>query len=126
MKENDVNYEKYQEHYSEDGFWEKVKNFASKAGVKAIYTALKLYYAAKNEHTPAWAKGVILGTLGYFILPIDLIPDIMVGVGFTDDLGVMAAAIAAVATNITSKEKAQAKEQLFRWFGNDVIAELED
>ena len=126
MKEDDVNYEKYQEHYSEDGFWEKVKTVAIKAGVKVIYTAMKLYYAAKNEKTPAWAKGVIFGALGYFILPIDLIPDVMPVVGFTDDLGVMLAAIAAVAIYVTPEVKTQAKEQLSKWFGSEALMKLED
>ena len=126
MKEDDVNYEEYKKHYSEDGFWEKVKTVAVKAGVKVIYTALKLFYAAKKETTPPWAKGVILGALGYFILPIDLIPDVMPVVGFTDDLGVLLAAIAAVASYVTPEVKAQAKEQLSKWFGSDALLKLED
>lgn len=126
MKENEVNYEEYQKHYNEDGFWEKVKTVAVKAGVKVIYTALKLYYAAKNEKTPAWAKSVIFGALGYFILPVDLIPDVMPVVGFTDDLGVLLAAIAAVAIYVTPDVKAQAKEQLSKWFGSEALLKLED
>lgn len=126
MKEDDVNYEEYQKHYNEDGFWEKVKTVAVKAGVKVIYTALKLYYAAKNEKTPAWAKSVIFGALGYFILPVDLIPDVMPVVGFTDDLGVLLAAIAAVAIYVTPDVKAQAKEQLSKWFGSEALLKLED
>ncbi len=38
------NIEKYQGIYSENGFWNKVKNVAKKAGVKVIYVALILYY----------------------------------------------------------------------------------
>ena len=126
MKEDDVNYEEYKKHYSEDGFWEKVKTVAVKAGVNVIYTALKLFYAAKKETTPAWAKGVILGALGYFILPIDLIPDVMPVVGFTDDLGVLLAAIAAVAIYVTPDVKAQAKEQISKWFCSEALLKLED
>ena len=126
MKEDDVNYEEYKKHYSEDGFWEKVKTVAVKAGVNVINTALKLFYAAKKETTPAWAKGVILGALGYFILPVDLIPDVMPVVGFTDDLGVLLAAIAAVAIYVTPDVKAQTKEQLSKWFGSEALLKLED
>ena len=68
MEEN-VKFEQYEKHYNEESFWEKVKKFAVKAGGKVIYLALKLYFALQSEKTPAWAKGVIVGALGYFILP---------------------------------------------------------
>ena len=38
------NIERYQGHYSESGFWSKVKKVAAKAGAKVIYVALILYY----------------------------------------------------------------------------------
>lgn len=121
---NDIDYNKYSKEYNPDSFWEKVKNFAKKAGVKVIYAALKLYYAAQLESTPAWAKGVIYGALGYFILPVDLIPDVMPGVGFTDDLAVLAAALITVAAHITPEVKKQAREKLSQWFGDVSDSEL--
>ena len=121
---NDIDYNKYSKEYNPDSFWEKVKNFAKKAGVKVIYAALKLYYAAQFESTPAWAKGVIYGALGYFILPVDLIPDVMPGVGFTDDLAVLAAALITVAAYITPEVKKQAREKLSQWFGDVSDSEL--
>lgn len=126
MEENNVNYKEYEKHYSEESFIDKVKKFAVKAGVKVIYAALKLYYALKAEGTPAWAKSVIVGALGYFILPIDLVPDVLPVVGFTDDLAVLAAALIAVAVHITPAIKTQAKEKLRYWFGDKEIAKLED
>lgn len=125
MKENEVDFEKYQEYYSEDGFWEKVKNFALKAGAKVIYTALKLYYATKRKETPVWAKNTIYGALGYFILPIDLIPDGIPVVGFTDDMGLLIAALAVVAHHVTPEDEAKAKEQLSKWFGSDALLMIE-
>ena len=128
MKENDystIDSSEYSKEYSESSFWDKVKKFASKAGGKVIYTALKLYYTLQSPDTPAWAKAVIIGALGYFISPIDVIPDITPVVGFADDLGVLAAATATVVTNITPAIKAQAKAKAGEWFGTTEIAEMD-
>lgn len=126
MEENNVNYQEYEKHYSEENFIDKLKNFALKAGAKVIYAALKLYYALKSEDTPAWAKAVITGALGYFILPIDLIPDVIPGVGFVDDFGVLAAALATIAVHITPAIKEQARQKMKTWFGDSEIAKIED
>ena len=125
MEEN-VDYGKYEKHYDENDFWAKIKKFAAKAGGRVIYSALKLYYAMQSPQTPKWAKGVILGALGYFILPIDLVPDLVPVAGFTDDLAVLTAALATVAINITPEVKAMARQKMQDWFGNNEIAQLDD
>ncbi|OGS94071.1 MAG: hypothetical protein A3H31_03155 [Gallionellales bacterium RIFCSPLOWO2_02_FULL_57_47] len=107
----------YAKDYSENSFWEKVKNFAKIAGNEVIGKALQLYYTMQAPATPAWAKAVIIAALGYFISPIDAIPDAIPLIGFADDLGVLAAAIATVATYITDEIKAKAETKLDEWFG---------
>ena len=104
--------------YSDEGFWNKVVSFAKAAGKEVIEKALWLYYAAQDPATPAWAKGVVYGALGYFILPVDAIPDLVPVVGYTDDLGVLAAATAAIATYITEDVKTKAAKKMKNWFGN--------
>lgn len=79
--------------------------------------ALQLYYAAQDPQTPAWAKGVIYGALGYFIFPVDAIPDAVPAVGFSDDLGVLVAALASVVMYITPAVKEQARTRIRDWFG---------
>jgi uncharacterized membrane protein YkvA (DUF1232 family) len=103
--------------YSDNGFWEKVKRYAKVAGKGVLEPALKMYYAAMDSDTPKWAKTTIFGALGYFISPIDLIPDVMPAVGYTDDIGVLLAAAAAVAAHIKAEHIEQAKETLKQWFG---------
>ncbi len=125
MEEN-VDYGKYEQHYNDDNFWSKIKGYATKAGAKAVYSALKLYYGLQSPQTPQWAKGVIVGALGYFILPADLVPDLLPVAGFTDDLSVMLAALATVAVNITPEIKAQARKKMSDWFGDKEITELGD
>lgn len=107
----------YQDKFSDDGFWNKVVKYAKTAGKEVIEKALWLYYAAQDSNTPAWAKGVIYGALGYFILPIDAIPDVMPGIGYGDDLGVIGAAIAAVSVYINDEVKQLARQKLQDWFG---------
>lgn len=106
----------YGKKYSEDSFWEKVKKYAKDAGESVISPALKMYYALLDTDTPVWAKTTIVGALGYFISPIDAIPDIMPVVGYSDDLGVLAAALAVVSASIKDEHVRKAKEILKRWF----------
>lgn len=103
--------------YSDEKFWAKLKNFALTAGQEVVEKALILYYAAQNPNVPAWAKTVIVGALAYLISPVDSIPDVLVGIGFTDDLGVLLAAIATVSIHINDETKEQAKQKMKDWFG---------
>lgn len=107
------------EGYSDEGFWDKVARYAKRAGREVIEKALWLHYAAQDEKTPVWAKTTMYGTLAYFILPTDLIPDLIPGAGFTDDLGALAAAITTVAIYITPAVKERAAKQVTHWFGED-------
>ncbi|MCK5727051.1 MAG: DUF1232 domain-containing protein [Thiotrichaceae bacterium] len=116
MKVLDKNIEDEKE-YSDDSFWEKVKGYALSAGEAVLKPALKMYYSAQDADTPIWAKGTIYGALGYFISPIDAIPDIVPFVGYSDDLAILVAAIAAVAAYIKPEHEEQAKEILNQWFG---------
>lgn len=116
MPENQSN--EYSKEYSEEGFWKKVKKYALKAGKEVIEKALMLFYALQDKDTPTWAKTIIVAALGYFICPIDAIPDVTPVVGYADDLGALAAAFATVAAYIKEEHKQKAKETLKRWFGS--------
>jgi uncharacterized membrane protein YkvA (DUF1232 family) len=105
--------------YSDNSFWDKLKHFAKAAGAEVVEKALLLYYAAQEEKAPAWAKGTIAAALGYFIVPLDAIPDVVPGVGYADDLGVLVLAIAAVARYINDDVRAKARGKMDDWFGED-------
>ena len=107
----------YEKAYSEDSFWSKVKKFALAAGREVIEKALILYYSLGEPDVPKWAKGTIVAALGYFIFPADAIPDITPVVGYADDLGVLVAALAAVAAHVTPEAKRLAAEKLKILFG---------
>jgi len=108
---------RYQSAYTPTRFWNKLARSAAAAGRGTLEKALYLYYAAQSPATPAWAKRAIYGALGYFIFPLDAIPDLAPLVGYTDDLGVLAAALATVSFYITPQVKEQARQRLDHWFG---------
>lgn len=111
--------DEYTQHYSEESFWQKLGRYAKIAGKEVVEKALFLFYAAHEPGTPAWAKAVIYSALGYFILPTDAIPDPIPVVGYADDLGALAAALAVCAAHITPEAKAKARRKWQDWFGDE-------
>ena len=103
--------------YSENSFWQKLLGYATNAGREVVEIALKLFYALQSPDTPVWAKTVIYGALGYFINVFDAIPDFTPAVGYGDDLGVLVAALATVATYITTEVEEKAARKASDWFG---------
>lgn len=112
----------YEEAFSESGFWNKLKKYAKTAGREVVEKALLLFYAAQEEKAPKWAKATIAGALGYFIVPLDAIADITPAVGYADDLGVLALAIAAVATYINDDVRKKTAARMGSWFGEEAGA----
>lgn len=110
--------EKYQDKFSESDLLKKIGKAARKAGIKVIYLVLILYYVLKNPNVTKADKGKIYGALGYFILPVDLIPDFVPVAGYTDDLAALVWALHAVIKNVTPEIKRQAKDKLHKWFGD--------
>ena len=108
--------ENFSEAYSDSSFWEKTKKYAKTAGQSVIEPALKMYYCAMDSDTPTWAKATIFASLGYFISPLDAIPDLIPVAGYSDDLGVLVAALATVAMHIKKEHTEKAKETLAQWF----------
>lgn len=114
MQHSETGFEK---HFSESSFWQKLRRYAKAAGQEAIEKALVLYFSLQDPEVPAWAKAVVASSLGYFILPLDAIPDVLVPIGYTDDVAVMAAALAAIAVHVTPETKKKATEKVSEWFG---------
>lgn len=120
--------DQYRKAFSDFRFWSSLKRFAINAGVKVVYSALILYFAYQRSETPSWAKRLIIGVLGYLITPIDLIPDLTIFVGYTDDLSMLSFALAAVAAYINDDVRGKAREKLTTWFPDadeDALAAVE-
>jgi uncharacterized membrane protein YkvA (DUF1232 family) len=92
------------------GFWPKIA--ANLHRVPFADEALAAYYCAFDPATPLKVKATLLAALAYFILPFDVIPDVLLGIGFTDDLAVLATALALVKNHITQAHRDRAREKL--------------
>jgi len=102
--------------YSEKSFWGKLKKYVGKLSKELIEKVLWLYYVAQEPAVPIMVKARIYSALGYFILPVDAIPDTIPVVGYSDDLGVLTAAVASVIMYITPEIKRKTQERLDMWF----------
>lgn len=101
----------------ERSFWDKLR--ATLGRVPFVEDALAAYYCAIDRATPLYVKAVLMGALAYFIVPSDVIPDFIVGIGYTDDASVLAAAIAAVSANLKPEHFAAARAFLKKEEANE-------
>ena len=97
------------------GFWPKIVRVAAK--IPFAKQALSVWYCAKDDETPIAAKGMMLAALAYFVLPVDAIPDVIAGLGYTDDAAVFTALMAIVGKNLKPKHKLAAKRDIERLRG---------
>jgi uncharacterized membrane protein YkvA (DUF1232 family) len=94
------------------GFWPKMRRTAAR--IPFAGQAMAAWYAAQDPKTPLAAKGLILGALAYFVMPVDAIPDIFAGIGFTDDAAVIAAVLATLGAHLKPRHHDQAAQALKR------------
>jgi len=95
-----------------EGFWPKITRFA--ASIPFAEDALAAWYCAFDRDTPNRVRFTLIGALAYFILPTDVVPDILPVLGFADDASVLSAAILAVGSSINASHRAAAAEALAR------------
>ncbi|MFT5716468.1 MAG: uncharacterized membrane protein YkvA (DUF1232 family) [Oleiphilaceae bacterium] len=103
---------------SENRLIKKVKSSLRLVGREAVSNAFILYYTLRAPETPVWCRTVIIGSLSYFISMIDGIPDLTPLLGYTDDIAVMAAAIATLSKYITPEIKSKADEKTGQLLGD--------
>ncbi len=87
-------------------FAKKLKTNVSKIPFAEDATAC--FYCAMDGNTPKFVKAVLFGALAYFIVPTDVIPDFIAGLGFTDDAGVLLAAMKTVHSHVKEKHRDKA------------------
>ncbi len=62
--------------------------------LKALIDQIRLtWLLIRNSRVPLWAKAIPVLGLIYVLSPLDLIPDIIIGLGQLDDLGIMLGAM---------------------------------
>jgi uncharacterized membrane protein YkvA (DUF1232 family) len=94
------------------GFWSKVKRVA--AQIPFAEDLLTAYYCAFDRETPREVQAALIGALAYFVLPFDIIPDVLPILGYTDDAAVLAAAIRLVAQHIRPEHREAARRAIVR------------
>ncbi|MDB9741817.1 DUF1232 domain-containing protein [Akkermansiaceae bacterium] len=112
----EVDTQQYVNDFSEVRFWKKLKEHASEIGAKGSVHATRMFYTLVDKATPSHPKVIILGTLGYWIFPVDLVPDFILGVGYSDDLSVISLAYYKVREFIKPTHKTKAKAKLATLF----------
>lgn len=94
----------------ERGFWDKLRR--SLGRLPFLEEAVSAYYCAFDPRTPRPVKAMLLAALAYFVVPSDMIPDFIAGLGFTDDATVLFATLRMVSSHITARHHAQARRRL--------------
>ena len=111
--------QKYGSYFDEDSFWKKVKKIAKKVGATVIRPVLTLYYLLQDDQVPTQHKAYIIGALGYFILPFDIIPEALFSiVGFSDDVAVMTLVLKLVHDSVTPEIKRKVDQKIIELFAD--------
>ncbi|MGU3574243.1 YkvA family protein [Brucellaceae bacterium C25G] len=90
-----------------NGFWKTMRRATQH--IPFMDEVVAAYFCAFDPQTPLRVRMTLMAALAYFVLPFDFIPDMLVGIGFTDDIAVLMAALAAVRTHITPAHRAAAR-----------------
>jgi uncharacterized membrane protein YkvA (DUF1232 family) len=93
-------------------FWPKLQR--NLARVPFAEDVVAAWYCAFDAKTPLKVKGTLIAALAYFILPLDVIPDVILGLGFTDDLAVLVTAMTLIKSHITQDHRDRARDAVAR------------
>jgi uncharacterized membrane protein YkvA (DUF1232 family) len=112
--EIDIN--KHKAEYNESSFINKIGRFAGILSSGFLIKAVTLWFTLRDKDTPTWAKTIILGALGYFIVPFDAIPDILPIIGFSDDLTALVSATTMIWAHIKPEHSQKAQDKIKKLF----------
>jgi uncharacterized membrane protein YkvA (DUF1232 family) len=95
-----------------DGFWTKMRQTVG--SIPFSEDAVAAFYCATDATTPLPVRAALFGALAYFVLPFDVVPDFLIGLGYTDDAAVLLAAFTTAKTYITDDHRAKARTWLLK------------
>ena len=116
--------QKYEQHYNESSFLDKVTKYGKLIGINALYKAVQLWCVMQKPDVPATTKAVIMGALGYLIAPLDFLPDLMPVLGYTDDFVAITFALIKVQGYIDEEVERKSKHLLAKIFGEEAVSKL--
>ena len=108
----------YEKYFSESKLWEKLGKVGKSIGATVLYPVLLLFNLLTSDKADLKEKAMIIGSLGYFILPVDMLPDAFVGVGYTDDIAALMATLTALASCIDDELQQKSKDKLKDMLGD--------
>lgn len=115
-----------EKHFSDKKFLNKLQRYGLKLGFKTLYGAAILYSALKSDKIPQPTKLMIIGVLGYFILPTDFVADFLPMVGLADDALIILKAITMIYSSITDEIKEEAHQLLRKIVGEKYQSYIEN
>lgn len=105
--------------------WDRIGNFARKVGRMSTRPVLLLYYVMMSKDTPKSDKMLILSTLSYLVLPIDILDAKRLPfVGWLDEIASFSVTYQKVCKNITPEMEAKVDAILDKWFPDYTQYEL--
>ena len=116
--------QKYEQHYNDSSFLDKVTKYGKLIGINALYKAVQLWFVMQKPDVPATTKAVIMGALGYLIAPLDFLPDLMPVLGYTDDFVAITFALIKVQGYIDEEVERKSKNLLAKIFGEEAGSKL--
>ena len=116
--------QKYEQHYNDSSFLDKVTKYGKLIGINALYKAVQLWFVLQKPVVPASTKAVIMGALGYLIAPLDFLPDLMPVLGYTDDFVAITFALIKVQGYIDEEVERKSKNLLAKIFGEEAVSML--
>lgn len=100
-----------------DMLWEKIREYAIKAGRMSTRPLLLLYYVMKSKETPRADKLMLASAIAYVVLPIDLLSAKRLPIiGWIDEVVCLSVAFQKVCKHITPEMERRADELLDKWF----------
>ena len=91
-------------------FWTKAMRLVGR--VPFVDDLMAGYFCAMDPATPFKVRATLFAALAYFVMPVDLVPDVLLHFGFTDDAAVLTTALTIVGGHIRPAHRARAARVL--------------
>lgn len=117
---------KYQTRFREFKYMQFLSSKMKTLSVQLVYKSFLMFYAFKRKETPYWAKNIVLGTLGYLLAPIDMLPDLTPLLGYTDDISVLGYGLVMISCYINDEVREKAITGTKNLYGEFDLSLIED
>lgn len=99
-------------HFNANAFVSKITKSVKYLSTETIYYSFLLFEVIQSRKVSQADALIIIGALGYLILPVDLIPDFIPVVGFADDAALIIKAVSKIHSSIDEEVKSLATERM--------------